>query len=526
MGYMLSKESSFRKDTYVKTKEQQEEISIKVSKFIAKIIATPPLKLKMIGIYHDIYERFFGPWGRVTGSYADNLSMSTSDVDIILDNFSVNSSPEIAINNSCPMELVIFTDDDDIPSGCCWLRAYQRDAFKGKYVPSVSTSFPFVRVNGLTKQVTDAEWNLVDTQRIQICKTLPPVLLKWANRTRKTWPLQSTIEEALEQGCHVISLPSKISSDEFTEVEFRLGYGAMEKLLTESLNDCQKQCYILLKITLKEYIEPQFPEEDIVSSYVMKMLIFWMSEETDSDTWRPECLLDCLDMCLGRLFDWVESGYCPNFFIPEYNLFRTKLTSIHSNKFTCLMREIVDLKWKVLWKGNQYIMAINKDVCTKLYHCLCAAMGSEEVVTVRRQFFASADYFTERSDFALITSGSRAEGLDMGSDLDIMLLFKNVHISEERTEESFRIPNNIVMDTDECKPCFSQLKGYSCHFDSLIKLALTPHGQEYRLESERIRYLLLSFTWLFKPFHFHGPCVSDETERGLCDLTVCLRCPV
>ncbi|CAG2193994.1 unnamed protein product [Mytilus edulis] len=153
-------------------------------------------------------------------------------------------------------------------------------------------------------------------------------------------------------------------------------------------------------------------------------------------------------------------------------------------------------------------------------------MGSEEVVTVRRQFFASADYFTERSDFALITSGSRAEGLDMGSDLDIMLLFKNVHISEERTEESFRIPNNIVMDTDECKPCFSQLKGYSCHFDSLIKLALTPHGQEYRLESERMRYLLLSFTWLFKPFHFHGPCVSDETERGLCDLTVCLRCPV
>ncbi|CAG2193996.1 unnamed protein product [Mytilus edulis] len=171
-------------------------------------------------------------------------------------------------------------------------------------------------------------------------------------------------------------------------------------------------------------------------------------------------------------------------------------------------------------------MEINKDVCRRLYNHLCKTIGSEEVVTKRRRFFASVDYFTERTDLIPITSGSRAEGLDMGSDLDIMGLFPNVHISEDRTEDSFLIPNNIVMDTDECKPCFSQLKGYSCHFDSLVKLALTPHGQEYRLESERIRYLLISVTWLFKPFRFHGPCVSDETDAGLCDLTVCLRCPV
>ena len=400
MGLLLSKESCVTKDTYVKTKEQEEKISIKVSEFIAKKIATPPLKLKLINSYHGMYEKLCGPWGRVTGSYADSLSMSTSDVDIIMDNMSVNSSPEITISNSCPMELVIFTEDNDIPPGCCWLRAYQKVAFMGKYVPSCSSSFPYVRMNPLSKQVTEDKWNLVDVkghkclssrnineQRSKSgltsfplinrflpqwiphgpafkqtyfwvfdvdiveafkCRTLPPVLLKWAKRTRKTWPSQSTIEEALEQGCHVISLPSKISSDEFTEVEFRFGYGAMEKILTKNLNDCQKQCYILLKIILKEYIEPRFPGEDIVSSYVMKMLIFWMSEETDSDFWRPECLLECLEMCLGRLFDWVDSGYCPNFFIPEYNLFRTKLTSIHSNKFTCLMREIVDLKWKVL----------------------------------------------------------------------------------------------------------------------------------------------------------------------------------
>ncbi|CAC5393751.1 unnamed protein product [Mytilus coruscus] len=171
-------------------------------------------------------------------------------------------------------------------------------------------------------------------------------------------------------------------------------------------------------------------------------------------------------------------------------------------------------------------MEIDKEVCRRLYHYLCKTIGSEEVVIIRRRFFASVDYFTERTDCTLISSGSRAEGLEMGSDLDIMWLFEFVHISEERTTDSFLIPNNIVMDTDECKPCFSQLKGHSCHYDPVVNWVLTQNGQELRLESGRIRYLLLSITRLFRPFNLHGPCVSDETELGLCDLTVCLRCPV
>ncbi|CAC5393750.1 unnamed protein product [Mytilus coruscus] len=171
-------------------------------------------------------------------------------------------------------------------------------------------------------------------------------------------------------------------------------------------------------------------------------------------------------------------------------------------------------------------MEIDKEVCRRLYHCLCETIGSEEVVSIRREFYSSVDYFTERKEFTLISSGSRAEGLEMGSDIDIMWLFKFVHISEEKTEDSFLIPNNIVMDTGECKPCFSQLKGYSCHYDTVVNWVLTPHGQELRLESGHVRYLLLSITRLFRPFNSHGPCVSDETEKGLCDLTVCLRCPV
>ncbi|CAG2205510.1 unnamed protein product [Mytilus edulis] len=73
----------------------------------------------------------------------------------------------------------------------------------------------------------------------------------------------------------------------------------------------------------------------------------------------------------------------------------------------------------------------------------------------------------------------------MKSDIDVMCLFRLVNVSEERTDYSFLIPNNFVMGTDDCKPCFTQLKGYSCFYDALVTWLSTPYGQELRFESGR-----------------------------------------
>ncbi|CAC5410544.1 unnamed protein product [Mytilus coruscus] len=171
-------------------------------------------------------------------------------------------------------------------------------------------------------------------------------------------------------------------------------------------------------------------------------------------------------------------------------------------------------------------MDTDKDVCRRLYHCLCETIGPEVVEKVRRQFYASVDHFAERKDFTLISSGSRAEGLEMGSDVDVMCLLKFVNVSEERTDDSFLIPNNFVMETDDCKPCFTQLKGNSCHYNSLAYWISTPQEQGLSLESGRIRYLFLSIIRPFNPMILHGPCASDNDVDGLCDITICLRCPV
>ncbi|VDI80267.1 Hypothetical predicted protein, partial [Mytilus galloprovincialis] len=169
-------------------------------------------------------------------------------------------------------------------------------------------------------------------------------------------------------------------------------------------------------------------------------------------------------------------------------------------------------------------METDKNVGRRLYNCLCETIGSEEVVKARRQFYATVGYFTEKKHFSLVTSGSKAEGLEMKSDKDVMCLFRLVNVSEKRTDDSFLIPNNFVMDTDDCKPCFTQLKGNSCNYDSLVNWLSTPYGQELRFESGRIRHWIVSIFGLFRPVTLHGPCASDMDEY--LDITVCLRCPV
>ncbi|XP_052083416.1 uncharacterized protein LOC127720702 [Mytilus californianus] len=171
-------------------------------------------------------------------------------------------------------------------------------------------------------------------------------------------------------------------------------------------------------------------------------------------------------------------------------------------------------------------MDVNADVCRKLNNYLCEIIGSEDVVKVRRQYYVSLDYFCER-ETAFITSGSRSEGLDMGSDLDIMGLLTFIHISQKRSADSFLIPNNFTMETESCKPGFTQLKGHSCYYHPLVHMMCAPISEEYVFASGDVRLWILSIVNLLikSMATLHGPCISDGVEDGTVDFALCLRCP-
>ncbi|XP_078337031.1 uncharacterized protein LOC111099656 isoform X1 [Crassostrea virginica] len=90
------------------------------------------------------------------------------------------------------------------------------------------------------------------------------------------------------------------------------------------MNHCQFLCYGLLKIFLKEIINSN-ENESCLCSYFMKTLVFWVIQNDNHLAWVPENLLMCFWTCFKLLISWVNRGECPNFFIPQNNMFRVKV---------------------------------------------------------------------------------------------------------------------------------------------------------------------------------------------------------
>lgn len=154
----------------------------------------------------------------------------------------------------------------------------------------------------------------------------------------------------------------------------------------------------------------------------------------------------------------------------------------------------------------------------QLYGYLCDKLGDEDLVKIRRTYFSALDCTSESCFDANISSGSKAEGLDIkGSDLDLMNLYKNVHISECCDKS---LPNTFVMETDESKPGFTQLKLSSFINNDLIYQWCIHVGSDQYLSND------LAKNW-FKTAHknlilIHGPCVTDIDNT--IDHAICFRC--
>lgn len=81
-----------------------------------------------------------------------------------------------------------------------------------------------------------------------------------------------------------------------------------------------------MKILLKDVIELDMDFKGILRSYVIKTVMFWISEEISTSKWKPENLLSCFMKCFKRLIYSVECSMYPHYFIPENDLFENIIT--------------------------------------------------------------------------------------------------------------------------------------------------------------------------------------------------------
>nr|XP_034328047.1 uncharacterized protein LOC105319340 [Crassostrea gigas] len=151
----------------------------------------------------------------------------------------------------------------------------------------------------------------------------PPSASSWIDRCH-SWPPTRVVNDIVRNGCHFVAIGHKLGNH--TDNEWRISFSQAEYKLVCSMNHTQFLTYGLLKLFLKEIINKGLKDEDkLLCSYHMKTAVFWAIQQNTLPYWRPQNLLSGFWVCFKLLLKWVYEGVCPNFFIPENNMFLSNI---------------------------------------------------------------------------------------------------------------------------------------------------------------------------------------------------------
>ena len=109
-------------------------------------------------------------------------------------------------------------------------------------------------------------------------------------------------------------------------IEWRISFSLAEYKIVKSMNHSQFLVYGLLKIFFLKVKNKQSDESKmLLCSYYLKTAIFWAIQQNSKFMWCPQNLLEGFWVCFKLLLKWVYEGVCPNFFIPQNNMFLSKI---------------------------------------------------------------------------------------------------------------------------------------------------------------------------------------------------------
>lgn len=153
--------------------------------------------------------------------------------------------------------------------------------------------------------------------------------LKWLTRSNNGWPGNNVKQTIVQHG--VLFVPVGLKGSKNQDIEWRISFSVSEKFLIYTFSHTQLLCYALMKILLKDVIAIDLEYSELLCSYFMKTIVFWISEEVSSTIWQQENLIPLFMKCFKRLIYCVEHSICPHFFITENNLFDNKIKG-HAQK--------------------------------------------------------------------------------------------------------------------------------------------------------------------------------------------------
>ncbi|XP_062618592.1 uncharacterized protein LOC134280185, partial [Saccostrea cucullata] len=152
----------------------------------------------------------------------------------------------------------------------------------------------------------------------------PPSASSWIDRCH-SWPQSHIVDDIVKNGCHFVAIGHKLGRLE--DQEWRISFSFAEHRLVCAMNHCQFLTYGLLKLFLREIIHYRLSDDHdkLLCSYHMKTAVFWAIQQNTLQHWCPQNLLGFFWVCFKQILKWVYEGVCPNFFIPQNNMFLSKV---------------------------------------------------------------------------------------------------------------------------------------------------------------------------------------------------------
>ena len=161
-----------------------------------------------------------------------------------------------------------------------YLYVHNTRTFFRESCPDIETTIQGPSTEAWTPYM-DRSQSGIDTVFSIHCSFWPHAATEWPTRSRRfPWPSQSDIKNIVDFGFHLVPVGHPHSDTNM--MEWRISFSVAERTLVWSFNHIQMLCYAVIKLILKEFINPHCsPSCRVLCSYFIKTSLFWEYEESD-----------------------------------------------------------------------------------------------------------------------------------------------------------------------------------------------------------------------------------------------------
>jgi len=194
----------------------------------------------------------------------------------------------------------------------------EESELKRKFSRWIEGMIPAVKTN------ESHEKHLGDTERVKNGIDLipafrshgwPKATREWIKKDRK-WPSPDIVSKVINEGYHLVAKSAKKNGN--PDCDFRLSFSHAEYLLSQEMNEIQRDCYVCLKKIHRAYLCTR-PKSLV--SFHLKNILLQTIEETGAEMWTDSNRAECMMVLLKKLLTALAAKDLRHFFVRAYNLF-------------------------------------------------------------------------------------------------------------------------------------------------------------------------------------------------------------